>query len=426
MQHVHFDEAKRLAVARAKRWLSESAADARVLLLVDLSGHLRLMIWSAVDYSDLATDLDRNCGPWWTGEILNINQADTVIRDVGDAAWEDASRDSENPQFALLDRHRSRTAWFTSLVPPMWSAPETGPPIVVFYSFKGGLGRSTLLASFAIQRAQAGDRVCVLDLDLDSPGVGALLSADPEGLIARWGVVDFLLESSFNLPLGEYYHRCDRVAGTGEISVFPAGRLDEEYADKLARVDFEEAAASGFILTLLDRIRVDLRPHWILLDARTGISDSAAQLLSGIAHLYVLLGTTHNQSWQGLNLLLDRFGRDRVLVDEPQIEVVLVQAMVPIGEAGRLSRAAFAGRAEAEFADRYYAPVGEPGVSDDRLWDIGDLDSGDAPHVPLPLDYEARLASFGDIAEIADALCAEPYAVAAERIASRFRIESET
>ena len=38
----------------------------------------------------------------------------------------------------------------------------------------GGVGRSTALAAFAIQRARLGERVAVVDLDLDAPGIGAL------------------------------------------------------------------------------------------------------------------------------------------------------------------------------------------------------------------------------------------------------------
>src|SRR5262249_17264065 len=155
------------------------------------------------------------------------------------------------------------------------------------------------LSSFAIQRAHAGERVCVFDLDLDSPGVGNLLSADLEGLTSQWGVVDYLLEQATGqLQLSEYFHRCDRLAGAGEIIVFGAGVVDDLYPTKLARVNLEESAPIDEVGLgrLLLQARDELKPHWILLDARTGISESAGRLLSGMAHLHVLLGTTQNQS----------------------------------------------------------------------------------------------------------------------------------
>ncbi len=432
MPFIHFDEAKQAAIDKARIWTGAQQPDVRALLIVDLFGKLRLVLWATgePDTAGLEQDLAAQCGAWWTGELLLVTVLDKVTGrvydSVYDSAWDTARIDVDETRLRVHDRHRSRTAWFSKPVEPPWGAPEDGPPVIVFYSFKGGLGRSTLLASFAIQRARMGERVCVLDFDLDSPGAGRLLSADASGLTARWGVVDFLLERSLSdAPLADYFHRCDRAAGAGEIVVFPAGKMDEEYADKLARIDLEEApdAHDGGLWQLLARVRNELKPKWILLDARTGISEPAGQLLSGIAHLHVLLGTTHDQSWQGLNLVLDRLGKRRLLADLAQAEVSLVQAMVPSGEPGKTAKAAFSARAENEFDARYYAADEE--AEQDSSWTLGDKGSQDAPHASMPVDYDSQLASFGDIAEIAEALCGGPYPAIAERIASRFLGEPE-
>lgn len=430
MTFLHFDEAKPAAEKAARKWLGRMPQDTKTLLVGDLFGKLRLFIWSpaAPDTGSLDQELREKCGVWWSGEVLHVEQADEVTRDLYTGTWTQGSPDPAEPRLVVLDRHRSRTAWFVDEVEPLWSAPEPHPPIVVFYSFKGGLGRSTILASFAIQRARAGERVCVLDLDLDSPGVGRLLSADTKGLTAPWGVVDFLLEQSAGgAPLSDYYHRCDRVADAGEIVVFPAGRMNEAYPDKLARVDMEEAPPAGEsgLARLLQRVRDELKPQWILLDARTGISESAGRLLSGIAHLHVLLGTIQDQSWQGLNIVLDRLGKERVLAGRSQAEAILVQAMVPPGEAGKVAREVFLARAEQEFTDRYYAEAGTGDEDTAMFWNTRDMDSLDAPHVAVPVDYDAKLASFGDIAEVAEPLCAGSYALIAERITGRFAREAD-
>ncbi len=427
MPFIHFDEAKGAAIAAASAWIGAQPPKVQGMLIVDLFGKLRLALWSGdqTDHSGLEQNLAAQCGAWWTGELLNIDALDKVTRQVYESAWQTARLDDDEPRLRIHDRHRSRTAWFTKPVAPPWTVPDQGPPIVVFYSFKGGFGRSTLLASFAMQRARLGERVCVLDFDLDSPGIGRLLSADAEGTTARWGVVDFLLEQSpVEAQFSDYYHRCDRVSGAGEIVVFPSGHMDEHYADKLARIDLEEApeAHESGLWKLLSRVHDELKPHWILLDARTGISEPAGQLLSGIAHLHVLLGTTNDQSWQGLNRVLVRLGLDRVQLDRPQAEVLLVQAMVPAGELGKAAKARFASRAEAEFDKRFYLSVE---ADADRFWTVDDKGSQDAPHASMPVDYHSQLASFGDIAEIADALCSGPYPAIAERIASRFLEEPE-
>ncbi len=430
MQFLHFDEAKQAAIADVRAWVGATSQDVRAMLIVDLFGKLSLVLWSdaAADTTRLGQNLVSNCGAWWTGEVLGIKDIDPVTATVYDSAWDTTPLDEDEPRFRVHDRHRSRTAWFAGPTEPPWKTSENHPPVVVFYSFKGGLGRSTLLASFAIQRARAGERVCVVDFDLDSPGAGRLLSADAQGITARWGVVDFMLERSLaDAPLADYFHRCDRVAGAGEIVVFPAGNLDGEYAEKLARIDLEEApqAHDSGLWNLLSRVRDELKPRWILLDARTGISETAGQLLSGIAHLHVLLGTPQDQSWQGLNLVLDRLGKERVLSERPQAEVLLVQAMVPTGEPGKEAKKTFSARAEEEFEARYYAAEEGDADADDRFWTLGDKDSQDAPHAPMPVEYDSKFASFGDIAEVADALCGGTYSPIAERIASRFLTEPE-
>ncbi|MGN3998796.1 KGGVGR-motif variant AAA ATPase [Burkholderia gladioli] len=421
-QFIHFDEARLAAVAAIREWLT-ATANVEALLVTDLFGKMRLVIFPRGDVELLEEQLQEACGPWWSGDVLQAEALDEVTRKIFSDARQDAHPDEEQPRLQLLERHRSRTAWFSGPVNPPWSAPNDGPPIVVFYSFKGGLGRSTLLASFAIQRARAGQRVCVIDMDLDSPGAGRLLSADRDGLMAQWGVVDFLIEHRLpDLRFDEYWHRCDRVAAEGEIRIMPSGKLDAQFADKLGRVDLEEppSAHESGLWRLLERTRAELKPDWILLDARTGISEPAGQLLSGIAHLHVLLSTVQAQSREGLDLVVDRLGGDRVRAGKPQAELVLVQAMVPAGEPGKWAIETFAGAAETAFEDRYYADAED---DPDQFWTVNDKQSQDAPHVALPIDYDPRLASFSDIVDVADALTAGPYAEIGERIANRFVIE---
>jgi cellulose biosynthesis protein BcsQ len=433
MPYVHFDEAKRAAEAALADWLNKMDRTVESVLLVrDLFGKFRLAIWAsdAIETAGIAETLAERCDAWWTGEVLQIRDSDEITRKLYDEAARLGQSSENHARLHVLDRHRTRAGWFAEEPEPLWSTADGHCPIVVFYSFKGGLGRSTCLASFAIQRARAGDRVCVLDLDLDSPGVGRLLASDVDGLTAPWGVVDFLVEHPpADTSLADYYHRCDRVAGTGELIVFPAGRMNETYADKLARVDMEDPvpAPESALGTLLLRARNELKPRWILIDARTGISESAGRLLSGLAHLHVLLGTTQDQSWQGLNRVLDRLGKVRVERGLPQHEVLIVQAMVPPGgEAGRMARDAFSARSEREFTDRYYAAEDLKDADDTfaaTLWTTRDMDDRTAPNEPVPISYEAKLADFGDIAEIADLLCTGPYADIATRIEERFQVE---
>jgi hypothetical protein len=432
---IHLDEAKQTAFEHLKRYVEEETEIDRALLAADLFGKLRVVLWALPAIVEkfqakLRVDLESACGQWWTGEVLNASEAVESDRALWEGAWNTARAHRDLERLRILERHRTRTAWFVDVSDPLWDTSEKdAPPIVVFYSFKGGLGRSTALASFAIQRARQGERVAVVDFDLDAPGVGILLAADEQGMASPWGTVDYLLERAQGpVPLSDYHHPCRRIAGHGEIVVIPSGHIDVQYPEKLARVDFEQTPTeeTSPVLRLLHDIRAEVKPIGILLDARTGLAEPTGHLLSGLAHLHVLFGTTSEQSWRGLNVIIDRMGRQRVLDGKRQAECLLVQALVPASvESGRRATEAFAERARQEFTELYYAVEPED-PSDERFWDVRDLESGDAPHVPVSITYRESLAHFGDVADVADELSdSKDYKNLEVRIAQRFAPEPE-
>ena len=71
---------------------------------------------------------------------------------------------------------------------PPWPLVAKAPAIVSFLSFKGGVGRSTALGMIAWQLARKGRKVVCVDLDLEAPGLAALMGAPEEP-----SVLDFLL-----------------------------------------------------------------------------------------------------------------------------------------------------------------------------------------------------------------------------------------
>lgn len=227
-------------------------------------------------------------------------------------------------------------------------------------------------------------------------------------------MVDYLLERPLaNVELRDCYHACRRpgVTGEGEILVVPAGNLEPErgYLGKLARLDLEPPPPDGAphpLRLLLEQVRAELDPRWIYIDARAGLSEPAGLLLSGIAHLHVLLGTSSEQSWRGLAVVLDRIGASRVREDRPQLDCVLVHAMVPEDAmAAKMATEGFAARALAEFRDRYYAPDPDKDDPDeDRLWYVRDAEASDAPHAPVAVPYQPKLAHYATVDDVADHL----------------------
>ncbi len=414
---IHFDEARAGAVNVMREVLSAGIDVERAVIVDDLFGRIRVIVWLRGDSAEapLRESMDAKlrsaCGSYWTGDLwCSGAKATPEDRFLHDAAWAEGVAVDAMERLRLNDRHRNRKAWFLPVQErPLWPSSD-GPKVVVFHSFKGGVGRTTALASYAISCAREGKRVAVIDFDLDAPGVGLLLDSDGQGATARWGVVDFLLEVREGLPLEDYHHTCSRegVTNGSSIEVFPAGALDDAYLTKLSRVDLDGGPdlASHPLATLLRRIHDERAPSVILVDGRAGLSPAAGLLLSGFAHMHMLFATTSPQSLAGLQRVVHHLGYEQARRGLPQAECMVVQAMVPDNtEVARLAEDTFAARVEGIFSDDYYA---ERTDEEDRVWSVDDMSSSVAPHVPVPISYRGKLAHFRDVAEVADTLVSDP------------------
>ena len=54
------------------------------------------------------------------------------------------------------------------------------PKIIAIHSFRGGTGKSNTTANLACLLAQKGQRVGIVDTDIQSPGIHVLFNLDPK------------------------------------------------------------------------------------------------------------------------------------------------------------------------------------------------------------------------------------------------------
>lgn len=427
---LHADEAHDRAEAILSRFLHDKPKAWRILLIRDLFARLRVILWCPKGSWDSArAEIDetlRNvASAYWSRDVIRgCKKTESPDGPWQDDAWTQGAAVPGTNALRIIERQRTKEGWFEAPQEPPWTVGRGNPAIVSFYSFKGGVGRSTALAATALHLAAAGERVVVLDVDLDAPGVGFLL-AGHDGATAPWGIVDYLIEREIvgdggDLDLGDYCHQCPSslFSGRGEIAVFPAGSTDRRYVGKLARLDYGALPLGKThpLIRLLRQIREELRPHWILLDARAGLGNVSGFVMGGLCHVHVLMGTLAEATWLGLEMILDRLGGDRVLAQEPQAECVLVAAMVPRSQERQYqaSVAGFTDRARDMFSAHYYA---EP-EQDDQFWTVDDLESTDAPHAPVAVAYDERLVLFRDLNEVAKEVLleGEPYHELVQRV----------
>jgi hypothetical protein len=276
---------------------------------------------------------------------------------------------------------------------------SAGVPRVVFYSIKGGVGRSTALAATAWALAQQGRRVLVLDVDLESPGLSSALL--PEERRPAYGITDWLVEDLVDNgdAVFDDLIATSPLSHDGEIYVVPAhGREPGEYISKLGRVWMAKAHADGGreswsrrLARLIDALAERISPDIVLIDSRAGIDEVAASCITDLgAELILLFALDGEQTWSGYRVLFrhwNRAGKAREIRERLQ----LVGAMIPDDE-GRV--AYFEGlreRAWSVFAGELYDEV-PPGETTAELFSYEETDDA-APHYPWPIRWNRGFAA---------------------------------
>ncbi|MCC2714292.1 P-loop NTPase [Bilophila wadsworthia] len=192
------------------------------------------------------------------------------------------------------------------------------PPRIVFFSIKGGVGRSTALAVTAHALAEEGRKVLVLDLDLESPGLSSALL--PEDRRPTYGIVDWLVEDLVDNgeAVFEEMVASSSLSHNGDIRVVPAhGRYAGEYLSKLGRIWMPKRCANGTQETWTARLRrlltlleINERPDVVLIDSRAGIDDIASACVTSLGARRVLLFAIDGaQTWQGYSVLFEHWQR---------------------------------------------------------------------------------------------------------------------
>lgn len=286
-------------------------------------------------------------------------------------------------------------------------SPEPGR-IVTFYSYKGGTGRSMALANFAWIMAASGHRVLVIDWDLEAPGLHRYFRPfliDPDlfetdGLIDTfWSLASAQLARSRRTdeprPTGDLEgaiedtkRRLDWTFPTnGYIDFVGAGRQGATYSERVNTFDWKRFYELGGARILSDaKVRLRGQYEWVLIDSRTGVSDTSGISTMQLPDTVVACFTLNRQSIDGVRAVLGAIRNYRSpTVNGSTIKLFPVATRIENAEQTRLEVAR--GYARSTLAE--FLPSGAQ--SDARAyWDKMEL--GYRPSYA----FEEVLAAFGD------------------------------
>jgi cellulose biosynthesis protein BcsQ/tetratricopeptide (TPR) repeat protein len=215
-------------------------------------------------------------------------------------------------------------------------APKRGH-VTTFYSYKGGVGRTALLANVAHLLARWGRRVLCLDWDLEAPGLKRYLERDDRD---GPGTLDLLLGSLDGGPADWRAMRRPVPGpwrGEGRIDFIDVGRHQscrDEYIDAVLALDFSEMAKKGLNLAL-EAMRADWLTEYdhVLIDSRTGVTDVGGICAAQLPDLLVLCVNMNAQSIDGSADVVRRAKavRSRLPVERGSFQVLPVPCKVTVG-----------------------------------------------------------------------------------------------
>ena len=388
---VPFDSVRSRVAEVLKRSPNEVHGLGDVYLVRNLYGKVRIAVSEAVREDEdrrkavelLAARLQEELGAYAYPE-------ETAVLFVGpeqlNALREDASKIESNVYW--VDRLMTGSDWWTVGSPP----PNDGPRRYTLFSVKGGVGRSTTAVILSWHLARKGERVLVVDLDLESPGLSsAMLDARTQ---PEFGVTDWFVEDL----VGQGDQVIGRMATRppwsreleGDVQVVPAhGSEPGEYLAKLGRVYVGAGTTWAKRLGgLLSQLEDAHKPTVVLLESRSGLHDIAAATVTDLNARVLLFAADSESTWADYGILF-RHWQSHELATHIRERLFIVSALTPELDT-ELYLQRFRQQAWSLFRDHLYDEIAPATTGDD--FSFG-LDDEEAPHHPIPIYWNRGLAA---------------------------------
>ncbi len=413
---VRFDEAWRRAQGWARQQLAQCLS--HVVLVRDLYGRVRIALDDRGDTSGmpsdettttLAQDFVARLGRFApeAGSVF-LRASQMFAPDEVFASADTLSADVSQPALRVLERLLVGADWLRT---PS-ARPEGSVPRLTLHGIKGGVGRSTAASVLAWRLAASGEqgkRILMIDLDLESPGIGSTLlesEARPD-----FGVVDWLIEQAVGQAdadlLREMCAPSPLAQGRGEILVVPAvgresdgyaylqklGRAYNEIAQREARTGIATMHAFGDrIAELLAQLEAEHRPDLTIVDSRAGLHDIAAIAVTRLQATSLLFAIDTPQTWDAYHLLFDAWREQPERVRAFRDRLKVVAALTPETHTADYLEA-LRDRAYELFQTTLYE---EARAEDADAFNFDPTDE-DAPHSPLRIHWQRSLQQFDPV-----------------------------
>jgi cellulose biosynthesis protein BcsQ len=197
--------------------------------------------------------------------------------------------------------------------------------VITFYSYKGGVGRTMALANIGALLATWGHKVLCIDWDLEAPGLSTYFRAWMEHPLHK-GLTEWITAYADG---GEPDWRDFITKVTFKehhLDFMTAGLHDDSYLSRMQKISWERFYSERSLGLFLE----DSRKQWlaeydfILVDSRTGVTDTSGICTVQLPDIMVALMTANEQSLSGCLDVMRRATQMRMSLpfDREQITIL--------------------------------------------------------------------------------------------------------
>jgi MinD-like ATPase involved in chromosome partitioning or flagellar assembly len=170
------------------------------------------------------------------------------------------------------------------------------PKTIIVHSYRGGTGKSNVSANLAALLAAEGQRVAVVDTDIQSPGIHVLFGLEPDQierplnhyLWGQCGVEETAHDVTANLG----------AAVPGQVLLLPSSIQPDDIA-RILREGFDVDLLIDGLEALVDSLGLDV----LIVDTHPGLNQETL-LLTSMADTLVVVLRPDQQDFQGTSVLV--------------------------------------------------------------------------------------------------------------------------
>ncbi|MGD2090065.1 MAG: TIR domain-containing protein [Candidatus Aminicenantes bacterium] len=215
---------------------------------------------------------------------------------------------------------------------------------ITFYSYKGGVGRTLALSNLAMYLYHLGFKVCLMDFDLEAPGLPYKFPTLIKTEDINDGLVDyihfFLKKSRFPSSLKKFsLEILPAEKSRGSIRIIPAGNtLSADYWKKISSInwyslfydeDDDSNVGIPFFFELKEQIEQEFKPDFLLIDSRSGITEMSGICTSILPDKVVFFIINNNENLEGARQILRGLQKVKRIANQEPIKIIFSLSRIP-------------------------------------------------------------------------------------------------